>query len=206
MSNSGSRGLSDLSLRELCRALAARRPTPSGGSLAAGVGALGAAGISMTLRFAEGEGQAWQQGRGDELEAIALRLCDLVERDAAIYDRVVAAKALPEGEPAARALERAFREALETPIEMMEACLGALRIASAGASLGVPAHLACDCLAGAHALSAALEDAYLMVRENAGCLGAGEEVAALLSAAEAMRAEAARQVQSVRLSAEGVRR
>src|SRR5262245_31769597 len=166
MSSSGSRGLSDLSLRELCRALAARRPTPSGGSLAAGVGALGAAGISMTLRFAEGEGQAWQQGRGDELEAIALRLCDLVERDAAIYDKVVAAKGMPEGELRSAALERAFRDALETPIEMMEACLGGLRIAAAGVALGVPAHLACDCLAGAHALSAALEDAYLMVREN----------------------------------------
>lgn len=156
----------------------------------------------MTLRYAEGEGQAWQQGRADELEALALRLCDLVERDAAVYDKVVAAKALPEDDPGARAqLERAFRDALETPIEMMEACLGGLRLASAGASLGVPAHLACDCLAGAEALAAALEDAYLMVRENAGCLTAGPEVEALVAASAAMRAEAARLLAPLRASA-----
>jgi len=156
----------------------------------------------MTLRYAEGEGQAWQQGRGDELEALALRLCDLVERDAAIYDKVVAAKALAPDDAGARAqLERAFRDALETPIEMMEACLGGLRLAAAGASQGVPAHLVCDCLAGAEALSTALEDAYLMVRENAGSMAGGMEVEALVLAAGSMRAEGQGLLAALRASA-----
>jgi len=196
MTNSRNNGLFDLSLRELCRALAARTPTPSGGSMAAAVGALGAAATSMTLRFAEGETAVWQAGRADELAEIAERLCDLVERDAGIYAKVGAAKELAEGRE--EALERAFRNALETPAEMMEACLGGLRLAVAGAQAEMPAHLRCDCLAGAHALWAALEDAYLMVRENAGFVTADADVDALLAGAEAMRREASKLLVAVR--------
>ena len=196
MTTSKNTALADLSLRELCRSLAAKSPTPSGGSMAAAVGALGAAGVSMTLRFAEGERAVWQTGRADELGAIAERLCDLVDRDAGIYDKVVAAKAETEGRE--EALEKAFRNALETPAEMMEACLGGLRLALVGAEGEMPAHLRCDCLAGAHALWAALEDAYLMVTENAGFVARDADVEALLAGAAAMRVEAAKLLGRVR--------
>jgi len=156
----------------------------------------------MTLRYAEGEGQAWQAGRGDELEALSQRLCDLVERDAAIYDKVAAARELPAGAARSGAMEKALREALETPLEMMEACLGALRIAVAGSALGVPQHLACDTLAGAQALWVALEDACLMVRENAGGVPVDQDSEALVAGAEAMRLEAARLLREVRGHAE----
>jgi formiminotetrahydrofolate cyclodeaminase len=164
--------------------------------MAAAVGALGAAATSMTLRFAEGETAVWQTGRADELEGIAERLCDLVERDAGIYAKVGAAKELETGRD--EALQKAFRGALETPAEMMEACLGGLRLSLAGARAEMPAHLRCDCLAGAHALWAALEDAYLMVRENAGFVERDEDVAVLLAGADAMRLEAAKLLVLVR--------
>jgi glutamate formiminotransferase/formiminotetrahydrofolate cyclodeaminase len=200
MTNSRNTGLADLSVRDLCRALAERTPTPSGGSMAAAVGALGAATASMTLRFAEGESAAWQAGRADELQAAAERLCDLVERDAGVYDRVVAAKELAAGPERDAALAKAMRNALETPAEMMEACLGGLRLAAAGADAGMPAHLRCDCLAAAHALWAGLEDAYLMVHENAAFAGDDDpdEVAGLLAGADAMRREAAKLLVAVR--------
>jgi formiminotetrahydrofolate cyclodeaminase len=150
----------------------------------------------MTLRFAEGEAAVWQVGRADELAEIAERLCDLVERDAGIYDKVVAAKELGAGRE--EALARALRNALLTPVEMMEACLGGLRLAVQGAQVAMPAHLRCDCLAGAHGLWAALEAAYLMVRENAGAAGADADVDALLAGAEAMRREAAKLLVGVR--------
>ncbi len=140
----------------------------------------------MTLRYAEGEWGPWQEGRAAELEALALRLCDLVERDAAVYDKVVAAKAGGD----APGLEKALREALETPLEMMEASLSGLRLAAAGAPQGLPAHLRCDCLAAARALSTALDAAHLMIRENAGGLARDAELGQLLAAADAVAAEA----------------
>lgn len=169
--------------------------------MAAAIGALGAAGVSMTLRFEDGEASVWQAGRADELEAIAERLCDLVERDAGVYDKVIAAKARPEDDPERdAALDKAFRVALDTPAEMMDACLGGLRLAASGAEQGMPDHLRCDCLAGAHALWAGFEDAYLMVQENAASLTSVDQadVAALVRAADTMRVEASKLLVRVR--------
>jgi formiminotetrahydrofolate cyclodeaminase len=147
----------------------------------------------MTLRYAEGEWRPWQEGRAAELEALALRLCDLVERDSAVYDKVVAAKAAG----GAQALEKALREALETPLEMMEASLGGLRLTAAGAPQGLPAYLRCDCLAAARALATALEAAHLMIRENAGGVTRDAELEHLLAAADAVAAEARGLVQGL---------
>ena len=205
MSNSSRSPLAGLPLRDLCRALAARTPTPSGGSLAAAIGALGAGGVSMTLRYATGDCQVWQEGRADELESLAERLCDLVDRDAGVYDKVTAARALEPGEERETALEKALAAALETPMEIMEACLAGLRLASAGAGEGIPGHLGVDCLAGAHALWAGLEDAYLMVRENAGCLSDPASAEELVRAADGLRKEAAKLLVAVRGQAETIR-
>ncbi len=203
MTTSSETALAELSLREFCRRLSDRSPTPSGGSLAACLGALGASGVSMTLRLAGGEREVYQRGRADELDQVRDRLLELVERDAAAYDRVAAARDLPEGEREP-ALAEAFRGALETPVEVMEECLAGLRLAAAGGG-GVDPHLACDCLAGAHALWAGLEDAYLMVRENAGFLGDRDFVAAHVGPADAMRKEAAKRLVEVRGAAERAR-
>ena len=170
--------------------------------MAAAVGALGAAGVSMTLRHVDGETAPWQAGRADELAQIAERLCDLVERDAAVYDKVVAARSRPASDPErAAALEKAYRNALETPTEMMEGCLAGLRLAAAGAPEGLPHTLLVDCLAGAHALRAGFEAAFLMVRDNAVLLeaevGAADDARVLVEDAHTMRSEADRLVAAV---------
>jgi formiminotetrahydrofolate cyclodeaminase len=157
----------------------------------------------MTLRSHAGEGETWQEARAAELDAITERLLTLVERDAEIYERVVAARELDEGPERTQALDKALRAALDTPTEMMEACLGGLRIALRGAEAGVPKHLACDCLAGTQALWVGVEDAFLMVRDNAGLMEGDEDTRLLLENAGAMRVEAAKLLVKVRGFTEG---
>lgn len=159
----------------------------------------------MTLRYSSGEGQAWQEGRAKELDTLSERLCDLVERDAGVYDKVARAKELPAGDERDRALDKAYRGALETPIEIMEACLGGLRIAAAGAPQGVPDYLSVDCLAGAQALEAGLGCALLMVRENSTFVDDDAFTGEILAAADVMSQEALALVAAVRADVEGRR-
>lgn len=198
--------LTDLTLAAFADTLAARTPTPGGGSLAAYMVVCGAATVSMAFRFTSGEKYAALEGamrlRIEALDGLRARALALVQRDSEAYDRVTAAFALPKAndtEKSARtaAVQAALKGALEVPFETMELALAVLRLAHEGAAVINP-NLASDCGSGALAAAAGLESAWSNVKINAASIKDAGYVGAKLAAATAMRGEADRLAAEVR--------
>lgn len=167
--------LADRTLRGFCDDLAARTPTPGGGSVAAYLSACGAALVAMACRFTSGEKFAAVEGamqqRALELDVLRARSIDLVDLDTRSYDAVTAAYKLPKSsdvEKAARssAIQAGLRGALEVPAETISRAVAALRLA-ASAATDVNPNLASDCGAGSACLRSAAEAALDNVRINA---------------------------------------
>src|SRR5262245_16985547 len=91
--------LVDSTLTEFADKLAARTPTPGGGSMAAYLAACAAALVSMGYRFTSGEKFAAVEGamaeRAQKLDSVRQRALELVDADAGSYDAVTAAYGLP---------------------------------------------------------------------------------------------------------------
>ncbi|MCC6406716.1 MAG: cyclodeaminase/cyclohydrolase family protein [Planctomycetes bacterium] len=188
--------LIDLSLSAFADELAARKPTPGGGSQAAYLVATGAALVSMAFRFTSGEKfaavEAAMTARVAELDRLRPQGLALVDGDSKAYDAVTAAFALPKStdpEKIARtaAIQAAMKGALEVPFETMRLALAGLELAAAGAG-DINKNLASDCAVGASCLAAALEGAFLNVKINALSIKDAGYVAERLAACERMRA------------------
>ncbi|EQD41735.1 secreted protein containing Cyclodeaminase/cyclohydrolase domain protein, partial [mine drainage metagenome] len=113
--------------------LAARTPTPGGGSAAAAAGALGAALGEMVLAYSldPQRPDAELEGVRSELERARRRFLELVGEDAASYERVRAARRARKAQPADPATESAWRAALRGAAEVP---LGTARLAHEGAT------------------------------------------------------------------------
>jgi len=175
---SASTPLIDLTVRDFVASLAARTPTPGGGSMAAVLVASGSALSAMAFRFTSGEKFAAVESamahRVEELERHRARGIELVDLDARSYDAVTAAYKLPkatDAEKAARsaAIQTGLRGALAVPAETVEHALAALRIAVDGIADANP-NLLSDAASGAYCLAAACEAAFLNVQINASSL------------------------------------
>lgn len=149
------------SLTDVLDAFASPDPTPGGGSAAALSGALGAsllamvAGMPKTRTNAPEERQALDDA-ARKLSSLKTTLTDLIDRDAAAYDLVVAAFKKPKTTDAEKAdrktaIQDATRVATETPLETMRACAEVLGLAklvaehgnrNAASDIGVGAALA----------------------------------------------------------------
>jgi len=160
--------LTDQTVRELLDAFSASTPTPGGGSAAALSGALGAsllamvAGLPKTKNGTPEDRAALDEARAS-LVALQQTLIDLVDRDAAAYDLVVAAfkhpKATDEDKAQRKqAIQHAMRVAAEAPLETMRACTDALEAgrvvadvgnASAASDLGVAMQMLMSGFSGA---------------------------------------------------------
>lgn len=135
----GGKYLADSSIREYLAKLASSSPTPGGGSCAALSAALGAGLINMVCaltvgrkRFAQYESLLTDTIQS--LHSLSTRLTELVDEDARAYDRVMAAFGLPrsskdERESRQRSIQEALVPATETPLEVVDCCQGALRLA-----------------------------------------------------------------------------
>jgi formiminotetrahydrofolate cyclodeaminase len=190
--------LIDLSLREFAASLAARTPTPGGGSLAGALVACGSALAAMACRFTSGEKHAAVEAamarRVEDLERLRARGLELVDLDARAYDAVTAAYKLPKATDAERAargaaIQAGLRGALAVPAETVERALEALQLAT-DALPDVNANLVSDAASGAHCLVAACEAALLNVRINAASLADKAHGTQQLARAEAACAAA----------------
>jgi len=126
--------------------LASDSPTPGGGSVAALCGAVGAALNSMVAnltigkkKYAEVEDEMKDALAGSE--TLRVELSQMIDEDAAAFDRVMAALRMPKDsdeQKAARreALETALVDAATVPLAVMEMCLGVLRLAKPVAEKG----------------------------------------------------------------------
>jgi formiminotetrahydrofolate cyclodeaminase len=191
--------LSSLPLRDLLGSFSSSDPTPGGGSAAALTGALGAAllamvaGLPRTRTGAPQERAALDAARV-ELLRLQEALRDLVDRDSAAYDLVVAALKQPKGtdqEKAARAaaIQDAMRVATEAPVETFVAAAKALAAGRAVARDGNPSATS-DIAVGIHSLMAAMQGAMFNVEINIGSVKDASLVERLTSRLRSAQSEA----------------
>ena len=138
--------LVDLTLRDYLDRLASGAPTPGGGAAAALTGAQGAALVSMVCNLTIGKKKyADVEEEMKEVlaksESLRAKLTDLIDEDAAAFDKVSEAYGMPKGtdeEKAARraAIQEALKVAEAVPMETVEACLEVIRLAIVVAEKG----------------------------------------------------------------------
>jgi glutamate formiminotransferase / formiminotetrahydrofolate cyclodeaminase len=125
---SGQESLSDFTAR-----LAARTPTPGGGSASAAATAMGAALGQMVLAYSASAGDEPVSGAAQRLGDARSRLLSLVELDSQAYADTVAARRAAKADPgpaAEQAWTSAIRHAAEVPLEtarLAEDCAKDLR-------------------------------------------------------------------------------
>lgn len=191
--------LVDRTLEAFVHETASESPAPGGGSVAAAVGALGAALGTMVANLSShrrGWDERWEEFsdwavRGKERHD---RLLRLVDQDTEAFNAVLAAFRLPSGseeEKAARAgaVAAATRGAIEVPLEVMEAALGAMEVIREMAEIGQPASVS-DAGVGALCARTAVLGAGLNVRINSADLEDATAKASYLERASRLEARA----------------
>lgn len=126
--------LTEQSVAAFTRQLAAKTPIPGGGGASALVGALGAALGSMVGRYTVGNPRyaaAEEEVTAilAQLEALGEKLLSLVEADAAAFQPLSRAYAIPKDDPTrGEVLERCLRQAAEPPMELLRLSCQAIEL------------------------------------------------------------------------------
>lgn len=198
--------LIDRSCKDFAEETASESPAPGGGSIAAYMGALGAALGTMVANLSAhkaGWDDRWEEfsDRADEGQAVLSELLHLVDEDTAAFNRIMAVFAMPkttDEEKAARsaALQAATRYATEVPLRTMKAAMRVFPLVRAMAEEGNPNSVS-DAGVGALAARSAVLGACLNVRINAAGLKDRTLAEGLVAEADALAAEARKQEQEV---------
>jgi len=174
-----SRCLINLSVRDFCELTASESPAPGGGSVAATLGALGAALGTMVANLSSHKA-GWDD-RWEEFSDWAERgkkchdeLLSLIDKDTEAFNQIMATWKLPsntEAEKAEKEIanQEAVLNAIATPFRIMEVAAESLDIAAAMVEEGIPASLSDAGVAALCARSAVI-GAYLNVKINSGDL------------------------------------
>jgi glutamate formiminotransferase/formiminotetrahydrofolate cyclodeaminase len=175
MRDRGGRRLVERSVEGFVRETASESPAPGGGSVAAAVGALGAALGTMVANLSSHK-RGWD-ARWEEFSQWAERgkrcydeLLRLVDEDTAAFNRVLAATALPKEsaeQRAARAaaIQEATRGAIEAPLRVMDVALDGMAVTRRMAEQGLPSSVS-DAGVGALCARAAVRGAGYNARIN----------------------------------------
>lgn len=162
---------SEYSCTDFAGALAAKRSVPGGGGAVALAGALGVALCSMVGSFTQGK-KKYAEYETDierimtEAEQIRRRLVELIDDDAAAFEPLSRAYAIPKADPTrVQALEEATKAACAAPVEMVRQCARAVELLEEMAEKG-SRMLISDVGCGAALCSAALKAASLTVYVN----------------------------------------
>ncbi len=168
--------LVDLTLEGLVHETASESPAPGGGSIAAAMGAFGAALATMVANLSShkrGWDDRWEEfsdwaEKGKAYHDELLRLIDL---DTDAFNEIMNAFGLPAGseeEKSAKklAIQEATKHAIEIPFRVMETAFAAMDVVKAMAEIGNPNSVS-DAGVGALAARSAVMGAYLNVRINA---------------------------------------
>jgi glutamate formiminotransferase / formiminotetrahydrofolate cyclodeaminase len=197
--------LEDRTLRSFVEETASEAPAPGGGSVAATLGALGAALGTMVANLSShkrGWDARWEEfsdwaDRGKDLWN---ELLNLVDEDTDAFNQLMAAFGLPkatdeEAKIRRDAIQAATRTAIDVPLRVMDAALRAMDVLKAMAEIGNPNSVS-DAGVGALCARSAVIAAFLNVRINAGDLDdrdfvehALAEGGAKVEAAKALEAE-----------------
>lgn len=171
--------LVDMTLRAFVEETASESPAPGGGSVAATLGALGAALATMVANLSShkrGWDERWAEFSdwAEKGKAAHSALLALVDEDTDAFNALMAAFGLPKGtdeEKAARAaaIQNATRGAIEVPLRVMSTALASMEVIRAMAEIGNPNSVS-DAGVGALCARSAVLGAGLNVRINLGGL------------------------------------
>lgn len=168
--------LVNMSLTAFADETASESPAPGGGSVAAYVGALGAALATMVANLSshkKGWDERWEEfsnwaEKGEQYKA---KLVGLVDADTRAFNRIMQAFGLPkstDAEKAARhaAIQEATRYAIEIPFQVMQTAYESMEVIKAMAETGNPNSVS-DAGVGALCARASVMGAFMNVRINA---------------------------------------
>ena len=168
--------LVDSSVRRFIDETASESAAPGGGSVAATVGALGAALGVMVANLSShkrGWDDRWEEFSdwADRGKACQDELVSLIDADTEAFNAVMAAMGMPKGsdtDVAARdaAIQAATLSATEVPLRVMEVSLSAMEVIHEMAAIGNPASVS-DAGVAALCARTAVSGAFLNVRINA---------------------------------------
>jgi glutamate formiminotransferase/formiminotetrahydrofolate cyclodeaminase len=188
--DAGANPLVHASLAGFTERTASEAPAPGGGSVAAAVGAMGAALGTMVANLSSHK-RGWDE-RWEEFSAVAERgkaayveLLALVDKDTEAFHGIMEAwKAAPEERD--EAIQAATRVAIEVPLRVMEVSVDCMQVCADMAESGMEASLS-DAGVGALCARTAALGAYLNVRINASDLKDEDERKAYLDRAGDLR-------------------
>ncbi|MEM8709869.1 MAG: glutamate formimidoyltransferase, partial [Planctomycetota bacterium] len=198
--------LVDMTLEALVHETASESPAPGGGSIAAAVGAFGAALGTMVANLSSHK-RGWDE-RWEEFSKVAVagkechdRMLALVDEDTAAFNRIMDAWRADEA-VRDEAIEAATAYAIEVPLRVMRTALEGIAVCEAMIERGMEASLS-DAAVGALCLETAARGAALNVSINAKDLKDGGKKATFLADAKALEAEARQRCEAVQTAAAG---
>jgi glutamate formiminotransferase/formiminotetrahydrofolate cyclodeaminase len=167
--------LADMSLTRFTEETAQETPAPGGGSVAAIVGAMGAALGAMVANLSankRGWDDRWEEFStwAEKAQQLRQELLRLVDEDTRAYGMIMQALQMPKGTDAekavrASALHEATKGAILVPLRTMRACVASMEVAAAMAEHGMPSSVS-DAGVGALCAKAGTWAGYLNVRTN----------------------------------------
>ena len=199
LEEAGSERLVRMDLKRFSEETAAESPAPGGGSVAAYVGALGAALGTMVANLSahkRGWDERWSEFSEWAVKGEKLRneLLFLVDEDTRAFDRIMTAMGLPKGsdeEKKARkaAITEATKGAINTPLRTMQVCVESMGLMRAMSEHGLPASVSAAAAAALEGRAPALGP-FLHVTVN--CVGLDDATfkADVLKQAEDLKVQA----------------
>jgi glutamate formiminotransferase/formiminotetrahydrofolate cyclodeaminase len=176
MAGGGASPLAHMTLSAFADETLSESPAPGGGSIAAYMGALGAALGGMVANLSAhkaGWDARWKafSDWAEKAKTIMNRLVALVDEDTKAFNGIMAAFALPkttEAEKTARkhAIGEATRQAIAVPFQVMHLCFDSMEVLKAMAEQGNPNSVS-DAGVGALAARSGVLGAWLNVKINA---------------------------------------
>jgi glutamate formiminotransferase/formiminotetrahydrofolate cyclodeaminase len=177
MRDLGVKRLVDMSVQAFVEETASESAAPGGGSIAATMGAMGAALATMVANLSShkrGWDDRWEEFSdwAERGKAYHDKLLRLIDEDTDAFNALMAAFALPkatEEEKRARseAIQAATKHAIEIPLEVMQTACDSMEVIRAMAEVGNPNSVS-DAGVGALAARSAVIGAHLNVKINCG--------------------------------------
>lgn len=197
--NGDDKALVKMTVKGFAEETSRESPTPGGGSVAAYMGALGAALGTMVANLSShkpGWDDRWEEFSrwADKGQALSDELLVLVDEDTRAFNKIMEAFGLPKKTDEdkrlrSEAIQAATLFATQVPLQTMQAAFGAFELCQAMAEQGNPNSVS-DAGVGALAARAAVLGAGLNVKINAASLKDRETADKMIAEAEQLIAEA----------------
>lgn len=197
--NGDDKALVKMTVKGFAEETSRESPAPGGGSVAAYMGALGAALGTMVANLSShkpGWDDRWEEFSrwADKGQALSSELLVLVDEDTRAFNKIMEAFGLPKKTDEdkrlrSEAIQAATLFATQVPLQTMQAAFGAFELCQAMAEFGNPNSVS-DAGVGALAARAAVLGAGLNVKINAASLKDRETADKMIAEAEQLIAEA----------------